>query len=156
MIKDFINLNEEEQNLLLSTPALITILVAGADSKIDDKEVDWGAKVAHFRSAKEGTVLHDYYYEVDKIYKDTLNDYLGRLPEDQVERTKRVADEMKKLNDIFQKLDPHFAHELYRSFMTYAEQIAKASGGILGYSAISTEEQEMMRLSMIKPVQKPS
>lgn len=144
------NLNEQEQRMLIEAPALIAILVAGADHNIDDAEKDWAEKVTHFRSMKNDSILKDYYYEVDKLFVDTFNDYLKSLPEDAVERNKRISAELEKLNPIFPKLDQEFAKELYDSFLTFAEQVAKASGGVLGYAAVSSEEKEWAQLNMIK------
>jgi hypothetical protein len=144
------NLSEQEQRMLIEAPALIAILVAGADHNIDDSEKEWAEKVTHFRSMKNDSILKDYYYEVDKLFLDTFNDYVKSLTDDAVERNKHIAVELKKLNDVFPKLDPGFAKELYDSFLTFADQIAKASGGVLGYAAVSAEEKEWAQLSMIK------
>ncbi len=143
------NLNEEEKRSLIEAPALIAILVAGADNNIDDAEKDWAEKVTHFRSMKNDSILSGYYYEVDKVFLDTFNDYISSLPKDAVERNKHISSELKKLNEIFPKLESEFAKELYHSFLTYAEQIAKASGGVLGYASVSAEEKEWAQLNMI-------
>ena len=147
------NLTEEEKRNLVEAPALIAILIAGADNNIDDAEKDWAEKVTHFRSMKNDSVLSGYYYEVDKVFVDTFNDYIKSLPEDGVDRNKQISSELKKLNDILPKLDSEYAKELYESYLTFAEQVAKASGGILGYASISTEEKEWAHLNMIN---KPS
>lgn len=49
------------------------------------------------------------------------------------------------------KLNKDFAIELYKSLKSFAEQVARVSGGILGISAISPEEREMIKLDMINP-----
>lgn len=144
------NLNEQEQRMLIEAPALIAILVAGADHNIDDAEKDWAEKVAHFRSMKNDSILKDYYYEVDKLFLDTFNDYVQSLPEDAVERNKHISVELGKLNTVFPKLDTEFSKELYDSFISFADQVAKASGGVLGYAAVSAEEKEWAQLNMIK------
>lgn len=144
------NLTEHEQRMLIEAPVLIAILVAGADHNIDDSEKDWAEKVAHFRSMKNDSILKDYYYQVDKLFDDTFNDYVKSLSEDAVERNKHLAVELKKLNDIIPQLDAEFAKELYDSFVSFADQVARASGGVLGYAAVSAEEKEWAQLSMIK------
>jgi hypothetical protein len=144
------NLNEQEQRHLIETPALIAILIAGADNNIDEAEKDWAEKVTHFRSMKNDSILSGYYYEVDKVFIDTFNDYLSSLPKEAIERNKVISAELTKVNDIFPKLESGFAKELYDSFLTYADQVARASGGVLGFAAVSTEEKEWAQLSMIK------
>ena len=150
MISYLANLTEQEQRMLIEAPVLIAILVAGADHKIDDAEKDWAEKVAHFRSMKNDSILKDYYYEVDKLFDDTFNDYVKSLPEDSLERNKQIAGELKKLNEVFPQLDAEFAKELYDSYLTFADQVARASGGVLGYAAVIAEEKEWAQLSMIK------
>lgn len=144
------NLSEEEKRNLTEAPALIAILVAGADNNIDEAEKDWAEKVTHFRSMKNDSILSGYYYEVDKVFTDTFNDYINSLPKDAVERNKHISSELKKLNDILPKLGEEYSKELYDSFLSYAEQVAKASGGVLGYASISAEEKEWAQLNMIK------
>lgn len=149
MVSYLSNLTEQEQRMLFEAPVLISILVAGADHNIDEKEKDWAEKVAHFRSTKNDSILKEYYYEVDKLFDDTFNDYVKSFPEDSIQRNNKISDELKKLNDILPKLDAEFTKELYDSYLTFAEQVAKASGGVLGYAAVSAEEKEWAQLSMI-------
>jgi hypothetical protein len=152
MIPQFKNLEDKEVNMLIETPVLITILVAGADGKIDGKEIDWGTKLAHLRAVNEDSKLHYYYKEVDRIFNYSLKDYIEALPKDVEERSLRVSEMLSQLNHILPKIDKRFASELYKSFLTYATQVAKSSGGILGYAAISPEEQKWLGLEMIDPV----
>ena len=42
-------LNDIERQQLLNAPVLITLLIAGADGKIDERELDWATRVTHFR-----------------------------------------------------------------------------------------------------------
>ncbi|HCN37721.1 MAG: hypothetical protein IAE65_06460 [Ignavibacteria bacterium] len=149
MIPQFSLLNEEEQTLLMNAPALIAILVAGADKVIDDKEINWAEKMTHFRASKENWILHDYYYEVSKTINDSLKDFIENLPNDAAVRTLEISNMLRRLNHILPKIDSEYALELYESYLSYAEAIAKSSGGILGMSAISPEEKELMKLSMI-------
>ena len=151
MIKDFINLKEEEQKILVEAPVYITILVAGADHEIDKKELEWASKLPSFRSQDDKSVLHDYYIEVEKIFNNKIYNFLSELPTDYFERNKIVSNELRKINDIMPKLSNDFANSLYKSFKSFADQVARASGGILGLSSISPEEKEMMKLDMIDP-----
>jgi hypothetical protein len=152
MIPQFKNLDENEKNLMIEAPILITILIAGSDGEINEKEIDWGAKLAHLRALKEDSILHYFYKEVDLIFNSSVKDYLESLPKEVEERSNKISDLLSQLNEIFPKLDKGFAAELYKSFITYATQVAKSSGGILGYAAISPEEQRWLGLEMIDPV----
>jgi hypothetical protein len=151
MVSQLALLNDEEQTLMLNIPALITILVAGSDKDISSKELDWAEKTINFRARKEGSILQDYYYEVSKFIDDSIKDFMQKLPEDVSKRTLEIGEILYKVNAVWSKIDHDFAKALYDSFLTYAEQVAQASGGILGSSAVSPEEKELMKLNMINP-----
>lgn len=153
MIKNFINLTPEEQKTLIDAPAYITILVAGADHDIDDKELEWASKLPVFRSRDDKSVLHDYYVEVEKTFNEKILSLISNLPEGYIERNKAASNELKKINAIMPKLSNDFAVELYKSLKSFADQVARASGGFLGISSISPEEKEMIKLDMIQPPQ---
>lgn len=153
MIPEFKNLNQEEMDVLINSPALITLLIAGADGKINEKEVDWGAKIAHFRALDEQSILQNYYLEVDKTFNEALKELSSKVPLDKDERISKINQELEKNNAIFKKLDSNFAKELYKSYLRLAKQVAKASGGIWGYGSISPEEQKQLDLHVINPVE---
>ena len=151
MILEFRNLNEKEINLLLNAPALITLLIAGAEGNIEEKETDWGAKITHFRGENKESILQSYYQEVDSCFNETLKELMSAMSKDVDERTKAINSELQKLNDILPKLDQNFAKELYKSYVTLAKQVAQASGGLWGYGSISPAEQKLIDLEVIKP-----
>lgn len=151
MISEFRNLNESEINLMLNAPALVTLLIAGAEGKIDDKETDWGAKVAHFRAEDKNSIMQNYYKEVDSIFNDSLRTFMSNFPDDVQERTDKINSELVKINNILPKLDKNFAAEFYKGIISLSKQVAKADGGIWGYGSVSPEEQKLIDLDVIIP-----
>jgi len=150
MLKEFKILSEDEITLLIDAPALITILIGGADGNLDEKEITWAAKIKSYRSTKENSILKDYYLKASINFVEKIEGFLKVLPEELNERNKAISERLRGINNVFRKIDNTFAIELYKSYRTYAEQIAKASGGFLGFSNISTEEKVFLELSMIK------
>jgi hypothetical protein len=148
MIHEFKNLNEEEANVVIMAPSLVALLIAGAEGDVDQKEIDWGTKITHFR-ATENSILQNYYQEVYKNFNDTLNQLEEAMPKDVEERSKKINQELVKLNDILPKLDKDFAIELYKSLLTFSKQVAQASGGLWGYGSISPEEKKHLNLEVI-------
>ncbi len=148
MLPEFKNLTEEESNLMLMTPALITLLIAGAEGNVNQKEIDWGAKIAHFRAVMP-SIIQNYYQEVDKIFNDSLNQLIKVMPFDTAERSNKISNELQKLGNLWGKLDPDFAKEFYKSLPTLAKQVAQSSGGLWGYGSISPEERRFLALEMI-------
>lgn len=149
MISEFKNLTEQEAGLMLTAPVLVTLLIAGAEGRIEEKETDWGAKITHFR-ANAPSVLQSYYQEVDKSFNDTMRDMVSKIPEDVTERNYKINQELSKLNDIFKKLDTGFVKEFYKSLLSLSKQVAQSSGGIWGYGAVSPEEKALLNLEVIK------
>jgi len=149
MIPQFKNLSEEEITSLLDAPALIAVLIAGADNKIDEKEIDYSSKIAHYRAGNHESVLQNYYLEVDKFIGDAIAQQISTLPKDLADRQSIITEELTKLNQILPKLDKGFASELYKSFLSFAKSVAKSSGGLWGYASITPEEEKVLGLSMI-------
>jgi hypothetical protein len=149
MIPQFKNLSEEEKTALLDAPALIAVLIAGADNKIDEKEVDYSEKITHFRAGNTDSALHLYYAEVDKFIHDAIKQQIATLPNDLLERQQIITEELTKLNEVLPKLDKSFAVELYKSYISFAKSVAKSSGGLWGYASITPEEERLLGLAMI-------
>lgn len=151
MIPEFKSLNPDEVQLMLNGPALLTILIAGVEGKIDSKEIDWATRIAQFRARDRHSIMQNYYEEVAGHFNETLASLLKTLPEDTTERTEYIISELKKINNILPKLDKKFASEFYKGYLAFRVQVAKASGGLWGYGSISREEQKLIDLEIIKP-----
>lgn len=151
MIPEFKSLNPEEIQLMLNGPALLTILIAGVEGNIDEKEKDWAARIAQFRARDRHSIMQNYYEEVSGHFNETLSSLLKTLPQNTEERTEYIISELKKINNILPKLDKKFASEFYKGYLALRVQIAKASGGIWGYGSISREEQKLIDMEIIKP-----
>ena len=150
MIKGLNKLSDKEIELMKETPASIAILVAGEDGVIDEKEMYWAEKVKVFRSTKENSMLREYYSKVVKEFKKTMKDLIEKLPVNLSERNYEITKRLKGLNKILPKLNRKLSIEFYKSLLSYAEQVAKASGGILGFASISPEERKWLSLDIIK------
>jgi len=149
MIPQFKNLSAEEKTAMLDAPALIAVLIAGADNNIDEKEIDYSEKIAHYRALNEESPVHDYYAEVDKFIADSIAQHIRTLPKDLIERQTIISEELSKVSAVLQKLDKSFAVELYNSYLTFAKSVAKSSGGLWGYASITPEEERLLGLNMI-------
>lgn len=149
MIPQFKNLSEAEKTTLLDAPALIAILIAGADDDIDKKEIDYSSKIAHYRAANNESVLQGYYSEVDKFIGDAIPQQISTLPTELNNRQQILIEELKKVNEVLPKLDKSYAEELYQSWLSFAKSVAQSSGGLWGYASITPDEERLLGLSMI-------
>lgn len=150
MIKEFENLKEADVELLLDAPIYVTILIAGADGNIDNKERKEAIDTAKSKQSRAREQLLEYYQVVWDRFEDRFNGLIASLPDDVEERNSTITKELRKLNFIFQKVDKNFAVKLHASLKDLAKRIAEASGGIMGYLSVSYEEQKLMDLKMIQ------
>ncbi len=145
-------LSSTEKEKLYNAIPLITVLIAGADSKIEKKELEWAEKVTHIRSFKTKEPFKSFYKEVDKDFSDKVLKLISEMPADAAERNSIISSQLSELNDVFSKLDPFYGHKIYKGLVSFAHQVAKASGGVLGFMSISKDEAAWVNLSMIDPI----
>ena len=150
MIAEFENLTEEEASLTLKAPALVCVLIAGADGKIDSKEIEEAILVSRIKQTRARKALIEYYREVGIHFQEQLSQLIKTMPEDAKKRSAAVTKELEKLNPILKKVDKVFAVKLHASLKDVAKKIAEASGGVLGLMKVSYEESKLVDLRMIK------
>jgi len=148
-IKELQQLSSDEQQQLLKAPALITVLIAAADGKIDKKETEWANKVVGYRDTVGNEDLFDYYHAVGEKYESQVNDLLASEVGVQA-LIASISDELAASNTALGKINKAYAEKLLESWKSFAKQVAKASGGFLGFGDISAQEKQLMDLHMIK------
>lgn len=151
-IPQFNHLTEEEVQLLLDAPAIITLLIGTADGNMDDKEIAAGLSSVIVRKDSNDALLQPYYEAVDKNYDQRLFDFSNQYKDKGTEqRTQELSDVLAGLNDILIKVDPLFVTVLIKSLKSFAKEIAQASGGMagIGLMSISNEEEHLISLPMI-------
>lgn len=149
MIPEFEKLSEEELNLILKTPILVSILIAGADNDIDKTEIKKAVSISKEKQKRARASLLEYYREVADNFEDKLLIMIQSFPPDAQDRNPIIIDELEKLNDVLPKLDKQYAIEYYESIKEIAKKIAESSGGVLGYMAVGYEESKLIELKMI-------
>ncbi len=155
MVKEIAVLTAEEREIVMDAVALVTLLVAGADGKIDARETEWASKLTKIRGYKEKVELKPLYREIGETFEDTLNDYLEKLPDDLTEMQRLISEKLAKLNTILPKIDSWYAQLYYESLLSFAKHVAEASGGILGFMSIDAKEKQIISLPMIDPIEFP-
>lgn len=149
VVKQLENLTEDERELVLLAPALVTVLISGADNDFSKEEEEQAFKAVHFRGILGDQLLFDYYKAVDHSFASSVNHIKQKYEGNADQRGERITQELAKLNDILPKIDKKFAHVLLDNWRSLAKSIAKADGGIFGYGSISYEEGELIGLEMI-------
>lgn len=149
MIDYFENLSQDEIDLMYKAPVLIAILIAGADNKIDKKEIKEALNISKLKQTKSRRILIDYFAELGKEFEYNLIEEIASLPREARKRNPVIIEELEKLNLVLPKLDAKFAIQFYDSMKDIAKRIANASGGILGYLSVDYEESKLLELKMI-------
>jgi len=150
MIQAFNCISSEETDLMLRAPFLITILVAGADDKIDKNEMKQAIAISKLNQKRARRELVEYYNNVGQDFEDKLKIFIHDLPKDTYKRNEEISNELAKLNNILPKLDKKFAVNFYENMKVLAVKIAKSSGGVFGFMSIGCEESKVLDLKMIR------
>jgi len=153
MLKNLYQLNEEEKQELFDAIPIITLLIAGADGKIDKEELEGSEKIAKIRGFSGHEVMQEFYDKVGEDYSERLERWLKVIPKDTAERTADLSARIEKLNPILAKLDQEWGARMYDSLTSFAKHVAKASGGFFKIGAISRAESKFVKLSMITPIE---
>jgi hypothetical protein len=149
VVKQLEHLTEEDRALVLQTPALIAVLISGADSDYSNKEEAQAFKAVHFRSLEGDDLLIDYFKTIDLNFASAVAHIKQKYDGDAETRTAAIVAELEKLNKVLPKMDRIYAHSILKSWRSLATSIAKAEGGILGFASISYAESQLVDLEMI-------
>ena len=151
-----------EQDLSLLTPqeiqslkdayAQITILIAGADGKIDAEELSWAEKITQIRTYAGDERLRDFHTEVNQTVSEQIKTMIAELPPDPKTRNAILSEKLSHLNPILESMDPSLGSHLYKGYVSFAERIAKASGGLLSFFSIGPEEKKWVGLPMLNAI----
>lgn len=155
MTEYFSKLSEGEFSKLKNAIPLITLLIGGADGDLDKDEKDWAEKVTKIRSYKMSADLIGFYKEVGKEFSEKLDHFVDTLPTDTDTRTKLISEQLTELNPLLAQLDQTVAYHLYRSYLSFAKHVAKASGGLFGFFSIGPDEKALLGLPMLNVVDQP-
>lgn len=155
MTEYFSTINEKDYGKLKDAVALITLLIGGADGDLDKDERAWAEKVTKIRSYKMSEDLIGFYQEVGKDFSSRLDQFIADFPVSVDDREKLIAERLTALDPILASLDPSVAYHLYKSYLSFAEHVAKASGGIFGFFSVGPHEGELISLPMIAPIAQP-
>ena len=131
MIKQFDKLTENEIELLLKAPVLVSVLAASGDHEISKEEKAEAIKLAHLKTFTAVSLLLPYYNEVENNFKTYFESIVKKyVPFDDFKR-EELKKEIGALNTVIAKLDKNFAEILHKSLSGYAEHVRKADRGFL-------------------------
>ena len=126
MVKQFENLTSEEAELLYKAPVLMSVLVSSSYNKINQTQKNDAIKLAHLRTFTSPPLLHSYYQEVEKIFKEEFDKTTAAyFPFDEAKRAELQA-EIARVSQVISKLDSYYAQVLNKSLEDYAKHVKKS------------------------------
>jgi hypothetical protein len=143
------NLTTDEISELHLIPVWVSILVAGADNKIDKTEFKKSIQIANKKQNTANSLILDYYKTVAAKFEVNLKGYIALMPNDKEQRVEFLLKKLERVNYIFSKLEKDFSYQLYLSFRDFANEVAHASGGFFGLLSVSFAESKFIDLKMI-------
>ncbi len=150
MNKLFKHLTENEKDILCFVPAWIALLIAGADDRVDGKELKTAIAFINEKKEHGEDIMKLFYKEIAGNFTTDINGFKELLPNDTEKRNRLLVERIRQVNDIFQKTDKTFARQYYRDMKEMALKVAEASGGILGINPVNKKEKEFLTLDMIR------
>ncbi|HET7897035.1 MAG TPA: hypothetical protein VFL47_05185 [Flavisolibacter sp.] len=130
MIKQFENLTDEERELLLKAPALVSVLASSSDKGIDPVNKRDAFWLAHLKTFTAMPVLLPYYHEVEKIFAEEFEDAARTYePFDEPKREALQA-ALKNVSKVMAKLDPSYAQALQQSLQRFAHHIRRSTHSV--------------------------
>lgn len=147
MLSKIDHLSSAEQQLILNAPLLISALVAGADGEFMPEEIREAIKIIHIKTYSETRDVSGVYKAIDAHTEADIEGLIQMLPANTAERNQFIISHLSGLNEIFPKLDPRFASDLYNSLKELAFYVSNA--GDLGIGLRSDQEKEMAKLSFL-------
>jgi len=149
MIQEFKDLSPEEVDLMISVPALVCVLIAGADNKIDKSEIAEAIALIKLKQTRARHELLEYYRAVIETFEKQITELQDKYNLPVEERSATISGELEKVNPILKKLPKTFAIKFYASIKDVAKKIAESSGGVLGFLTVGYEESKLVDLKMI-------
>ncbi|MBX2917532.1 MAG: hypothetical protein KF856_19870 [Cyclobacteriaceae bacterium] len=150
MIREFEKLTLNEIELLHKAPVLVSVLIAGADGKIDNKEISRAISLTEEKQKRGRSNLMGFYAEVSTDFEDKMKIIIQSLPSQVDARTSEISNLLTQLDPVLKKLSRQIAKEFYDSLREIASEIAQSSGGLLGMKTVGDEESLLIDLPMVK------
>ncbi len=132
--------------------AYITVLIAGADGNIDPNELSWAEKIVQIRTFSGDESFFHIHEEITKELPGKIKELIQELPQDVATRNKLISTQLEELNPILTGLDPAIGSYLYKGYLSFAQRIAKASGGFLSFFSIGPEEKKWVGVPMLTAI----
>ncbi|MDW3209808.1 MAG: hypothetical protein ABJQ37_15470 [Reichenbachiella sp.] len=148
MTSVFRTLRDDEIEIVMNAPAMVAMLIAGADDDVDKDEI---AEAIHYATTAKHRYdkLGEYFEDIANQFEDIFKNYISDLPTDLDTRQHTITSYLRQLNGILPKVEPEVAKQVHQFLIDLAKVVAEASGGVFGIKKISKAEAQWLPLDMI-------
>lgn len=133
MIRQFVNLQDKEKELLLKAPALISVYESSSLNEINSTRKADAIKLAHLRTFAATPLLIPFYIEVEKDFKMHFEEIAKQYAPLNKEKRDELKKEIESIEPVLDKLDKEYARTLRSSFNKFARHVQHADRSILEY-----------------------
>jgi hypothetical protein len=133
MINRFEKLSRQEQQLLFSAPALVSVLAASEGNKISPTDKADALYLAHLKTFTAVFELLAYYNEVDKNFKLNFNSTVEKYSPLNDANRQKLKEEINRANLVIDKLDKTYALALHKSLQGYEQHVKEADMGLVDF-----------------------
>ena len=133
MMKNFKELDKEDQEQLLKYPAYIALLAVSKDARIDEDEKAAAEKFLHIKTYSADPLFIEFYKEADKQFEKNIQELERKLPADRDARKLAIQYELACLEVILTQLEPEYARLMHESMRSFKEHVSKAHFSVLEY-----------------------
>ena len=130
MINQFKILTNEEREIMLKGPALVSVLASCSLNEVNEVQKADAIKLSHLKTFTAKPILREYYEEVDKLFKTQFDSIVkAYFPFDENKRS-ALKHEIERVNLIIAKLEKYYGNILHKSLEEYANHVRKAAHSI--------------------------
>ena len=131
MVKEFNDLTDSEQSVLLNAPVWISVLASSSYKKINASQKEDAIHLSHLKTVTANPALLAYYREVEKIFEtefeNTVKQYFPFGDEEKAALKKQIE----QVHKVAEKLDPTYRDILLKSFHKYETHVKRAGHSVI-------------------------
>ncbi|MFD1094142.1 hypothetical protein [Salegentibacter chungangensis] len=126
-------LSDKDRALLLKAPALVSLLAASTDGKIDKKEKADAIELSHMRTFTAPPSLQPYYKEVEKNFKSDLKELIQKYSPLDEPQQEALSKETQQAYDVLKQLNEGYRIDLSESLKSYARHVGNVHKNFLQF-----------------------
>ncbi len=124
-------LSNQEHDLLLKFPAYVSLLAANTDGTFDQAEELSAVDFNHVKTYSCDPALVEFFRDVDKNFKTTIDQLNKALPLGKVNRDAAIKKKLAELEKIVIKLGPDYASIMHKSMQSFKDHVSGAHHNVL-------------------------